>query len=54
MGKIADRIRELLGVPKGEKDRRVSAVPTAVLKPEEGPFHWGLARHFTKHPGYLK
>ena len=40
MGKIADFTRKLLGVPKGERDRRVSAVMVAVLKSEEGPFHW--------------
>ena len=53
-GKIADYMRNLPGLPKGEGDGRASAVPAAVLKPEEGPFHWGLARHFAKRPGDLK
>ena len=42
------------GMPKGERDGRVSAVPAAVLKSEGWPSHWGLARHFAKHPGDLK
>ena len=50
MGKIADFVRKLLDIPKGERDRRVSAVPAAVLKPEEGPFHWVLVKHFAKPP----
>ena len=54
MGKIADFVCKLLGIPKGERDRRVSAVLVAVLKSEEGPFHWRLARHFAKHPGDLE
>ena len=54
MGKIADFVRKLLDIPKGEKDRRVSAVPAAVLKSEERLSCWGLVKHFAKHPGDLE
>ena len=54
MEKTADFIRKPLDLPKGERDRRVSSILVAILKSEEGPFHWGLARHFAKHPGDLK
>ena len=53
MGKIADFIRKMLGIPKGNRDRRVSAILVAILKSEEGLSYWGLARHFAKHPGDL-
>ena len=54
MGKIADYIRKPLGIPKGKKDRRVSAVLVALVKSEEGLSYWGLVKHFDKHPGDLK
>ena len=54
MGKIADFVRKLPDIPKGEKDRRVSAVLAAVLKSEERLSYWRLARRFAKHPGDLK
>ena len=54
MAKMADFIRKPPDMPKGERDGRVSAVPAAVLKSEGWPSHWGLARHFAKHPGDLK
>ena len=53
MGKIADFIRKLLDIPKGERDRRVSAVLVAILKSEEKLSYWGLVKHFAKHPGDL-
>ena len=54
MGKIADFIRKLLGIPKGKRDRRVSAVLVAILKSEEKLSYWGLVKHFAKHPGDLE
>ncbi len=54
MEKIADFVRKLLGIPKGERDRRVSAVLVAILKSEEKLSYWGLVKHFAKHPGDLK
>ena len=54
MAKTADHMRKLLGLPKGERDRRVSAVPAAVLKSEENLSYWGLVKHFAKHPGDLE
>ena len=54
MAKVADFVRKLLGIPKGKKDRRVSAVPAAALKSEEGSSRWGLAGHFAKRPGGLE
>ena len=36
MGKIADFIRKVLGIPKGERDGRISAVLVAILKSEDG------------------
>ena len=41
MAKVADHIRKRPGTPKGKNDGRVSAVPAAVLKSEEGPSHGG-------------
>ena len=54
MGKIADFIRKLLGIPKGKRDRRVSAIPVAISKSEERLSYWGLARYFAKLPGALE
>ena len=50
MPRLADHMREALGIPEGEKGRRVSAMLVALVKSEEGPSHWGLVKHFDKHP----
>ena len=54
MPKLAGRMREALGIPEGEKDRRVSAMLASLVKSEEGLSHWGLVRRFAKHPGDLE
>ena len=46
MAKMADRARELLGIPKGGKGRRVSVMPAALVKSEEEPSHGELAKCF--------
>ena len=51
MGKVADFIRKMLGIPKSKRDGRVSAILVAISKSEEGPFPWGLARYFASFRG---
>lgn len=41
MAKMADYIRELPSVLKGEKDGRVSAALAVILKSEDVLYHWG-------------
>lgn len=49
--KIADKARELRGVPEGEKDGRVPAVLAALAKSEDGPSRWWLSKRSVKRPG---
>ncbi len=37
MPRLADHTREGLGLSEGEKDRHVSVMPVALVKPEESP-----------------
>ena len=52
--RIADTAREILGVAPGARDGRVSAILASILKSEENLSHWGLIRHFDRHPGDLE
>ena len=48
---IADKARELPGMGGGVQDRRVSAVPASITKPEIRGSYRELANHLQKHPG---
>ena len=54
MSKIAHKAHEILGIPEGEYDWRVSAILVSIVKSEEKLTYWGLVKHFEKHPGDLE
>ena len=53
MTKVADKIHEILDMPQGEHDRRISAILVSIVKSEEKLTYWGLVKHFDKHPRRL-
>ena len=54
MQKVADGARHIMGMPKGRRDRRVSAILVGMVKSEEGLSYCGLAKRFEKHPDDLE
>ena len=47
---IADKVRDILGIAPGIRDKRVSAILVSIVKSEEDLSYWGLVKHFQKHP----
>ena len=54
MRRVADKAREIMGIPQGRRDWRVSAILVSLVKSEENPFYGGLVKHFDKHPEGLE
>ena len=52
--KVANKAREIMCIPQGELDWRVSAILVSIVKSEEELSYWGLVKHFDKHPGDLE
>ena len=52
--KVADKAREIMCIPQGERDWCVSAILVSLVKSEEDLSYWGLVKHFDKHPGDLE
>ena len=50
---ISDKVRNILGMAPGIRDKRVSAILASIVK-SEGLSYWGLVKHFQKHPEDLK
>ena len=53
MAKVADNIHEILDIPQGEHDRRISSILVSIVKSEEKLTCWGLVKYFEKHPRRL-
>ena len=54
MRRVADKAREIMGIPQGRRDWRVSAILVSLVKSEENLSYWGLVKHFGKHPEDLE
>ena len=54
MPEIANKVREILGIPGGEYDWQISAILVPIVKSEEKQTYWGPVKHFEKHPGDLE
>ena len=47
---IADKVRDILGIAPGIRDKRASAILVFIVKSEDLSY-WGLVKHYQKHPG---
>ena len=54
MAKVANKLHEILDIPQGEYDWRISAILVSIVKSEEKLTYWGLVKHFEKHLGDLE
>ena len=54
MPRVADKAREIMDIPKGRRDRRISAILVSLVKSEENLSYWDLVKHFDKHPEDLE
>ena len=52
--KVVNKAREIMGIPRGKRDWRISAILVAIVKSEENLPYWRLVKHFDKHPEDLK
>ena len=54
MRKIADKLRKLMGIRPGVRDRRVSAILLSITKSNNKLSYWDLVNHFKKYPSDLE
>ena len=54
MAKVASKIHEIMDIPQGKRDWRITAILVSIVKSEEKLSYWGLVKHFEKHPGDLQ
>ncbi|MCG8531517.1 MAG: hypothetical protein MI749_12745, partial [Desulfovibrionales bacterium] len=47
---MADKARELMGIERGVRDRRVSAILASIVKSEIKGSYWDLVNHFQEYP----